>query len=156
MTTQTTVSPPQASSGTFTPPRKQDARDIERLVGEFVDAWNHHDPARMAALWSDDGDLITPWGHHARSRWSVQQVFTDEHEGPMKSCRHEMDVSDVRWVTTDVAIVDATCNLTGMRNAAGQEQPLFQPHVTFVIGRKGPDLKVLAARPYAFMPNPAA
>lgn len=136
------------------PSRAQDTRTIERRLGEFVTAWNKHDPAQMVAMWHDDGDLINPWGRIAKGRDQVQDLFRDEHTGPMKMCSHQMAIASVRLAADDVAIVDADCTLTGLRDPDGKELPVFKPHVVFVMSKKDGDWKILSARPYAFTPRP--
>jgi ketosteroid isomerase-like protein len=100
--------------------------------------------------------LIDPFGRYARDRSQVEQLFTEEQQGPMKQSRHQLNITAVRTASGDVALVDADCTLTGMRDAAGKELPVFKPHVFFLMGRKDGNWAILAARPYAFVPRPGS
>jgi uncharacterized protein (TIGR02246 family) len=136
--------------------RQQDVAAIERRLGDFVAAWNRHEPAQMASVWQDDGDLISPWGRIAKGRDQVQAQFREEQAGPMKTCNHQMSITSVRLVSGDVAVVDSECTLTGMRDQSGKELPPYKPHVTLVLSKKDGQWGVLCARPYAFSPRPGA
>lgn len=141
----------------FAPSRLLEARTaVERRVGQFVTAWNRHDPVQMASIWHDDGDLINPFGRFARGHSQVQELFRDEHAGPMKTCANQMSINAMRLASDDVAIVDADCTLTGMRGADGKELPTFKPHVLLVLTRREGDWRVLSARAYAMTPAPGA
>lgn len=135
---------------TFTPSRAQDIRAIEQRLGDFVAAWNRHDSVQMAAQWFEDGDLINTFGRIAKGRDQVQELFRDEHSGPMKTCTHKMAIQAIRMASDDVAIVDAECTLIGLRGPDGKELPTLKPHVVLVLGKKESDWKVFSARPYVF------
>ncbi len=148
------------SSGTasaeepYVPSRAHALDAIKRRIGDFVAAWNQHDPAQMAAIWHADGDLINPFGRLAKGRDQVEDLFRDDQTGPMKSSRHEMAIAAVRHVSDDVAIVDADCTISGMCGPAGNELPTFKPHVLLVMTRKDGDWRVLSARAYGYTPRP--
>ncbi len=134
--------------------RQQDIAAIERRLGDFVAAWNRHEPAQMASVWHDDGDLINPWGRIAKGREQVQALFRDEHSGPMKTCTYHMTTTSLRLVSGDVAVVDSESTLTGMRDAAGKELPPYKPHIVLVLNKRDGEWRILCARPYAFTSRP--
>ncbi|HEY8666400.1 MAG TPA: SgcJ/EcaC family oxidoreductase [Tepidisphaeraceae bacterium] len=136
------------------PAQENDRRAIEQRIQDFAAAWNRHDPAQMALLWAEDGDLINPWGRVAKGRGQVQQVFRDEHQGMMKSCSHQMNIQSVRMIGDDTALVDGECTLSGARGADGKEIPTFKPHVFFVMNKKDGEWHAAAVRPYSFAPAP--
>src|SRR5690242_4541695 len=57
---------------------------IRKRHDEWCDAWNKHDPKAMAAFWTADGDLINPFGRHAKGTAEIEKLFTEEQSGPMK------------------------------------------------------------------------
>ena len=135
--------------------RTKDTAIIERRLGEFVTAWNKHDSTQMAAVWHDDGDLINQFGRLAKGRDQVEALFREEHAGPMKSCTHKMTISSNRLLSPEVALVDAECNLTGVRGPDGKELPVMIPHVVLALSKKDGDWKVSSARPYLYAPQPS-
>ena len=134
--------------------RQQDIAAIERRLGDFTTAWNRHEPAQMASVWHDDGDLINPWGRVAKGREQVLALFREEHSGPMKTCNYQMTTTSLRLVSGDVAIVDCESTLTGMRDQSGKELPPYKPHILLLLSKKDGEWRVLCGRPYAFSSRP--
>ncbi len=135
---------------------QQEIATIERRLGDFLAAWNRHEPAQMASVWHDDGDLIDPWGRIAKGRQQVQALFRDEQAGPMKTSTHQIAISSVRLVSSDLALVDGEGTVTGVRDSSGKELPPFKPHVFMVVAKRDGEWKILSARPYAFSSRPGA
>ena len=147
-----------ASALELVPPiHRQETHSVERVISEFLAAWRLHDPVKMAALWAEDGDLISPAGKLARGRDEVCAQFTEDHSGPMKYTTHAMTLESVRWAADDIVIVDAECSIKGMRDPGGKELPTFSPHVVLVMHRiTGDRWNVLTARPYLYASMPGA
>jgi len=138
----------------YAPTQAQDIRTIERRIADFVTAWNKHDPARMALLWHDDGDLINPFGRIAKGRDQVLQLLRDEHSGLTKNCTNQFNITSIRLATDDVAVVDIESTMIGMRDADGKGMPPFKPHVLLVLSKKDGEWGVVSARPYAYATCP--
>jgi uncharacterized protein (TIGR02246 family) len=128
---------------------------IKARVAEFVTAWSHHDAKQMAMFWTEDGDLINPFGRVAKGRAEVQQLFADEQSGPMKTSTMDMQVESVR-MAGELALADCRCNITGIRDRDGKEQPPLKLHVFFVMTQKDGKWMYLSARPYAYVAAPDA
>lgn len=135
---------------------EQEIAIIERRVGDFVAAWNRHEPAQMASVWHDDGDLIDPFGRIAKGRQQVQALFRDDQSGVMKTSTNQIAIASVRLLSSDLAVVDGQSTLTGMRDPAGRELPPFTPHVFMVVCKREGDWRILCARPYIFSSRPGA
>src|ERR1043166_3916446 len=65
------------------------ARESEEAIKDwseqFVAAWNRDDAKALANLWTEDGDLINPFGRHANGRAQIEQLLESEHTAQMKS-----------------------------------------------------------------------
>ena len=138
----------------FSQPVSQDTRTIEGRVADFAAAWNKHDPARMASLWAEDGDLINPFGRFASGRAQVEQLFREEHQGPMKNSTHQIGIDSIRLLGSELAIVEGDCKLTGIRSPDGKEVSAIKPHISFVMGKIEGNWKILAARAYLYSSMP--
>lgn len=57
--------------------------EVRLSVDRFASAWNDHDPARMAAAWTADGNAIHPWGRFAAGRDAIRELLAHEHSGEM-------------------------------------------------------------------------
>jgi uncharacterized protein (TIGR02246 family) len=155
MTNYSGVNTPASTLESVPPIHRQETHSVERVIGDFILAWNAHDATKMAALWAEDGDLINPMGKLARGRDQVRALFTEEQGGLMKGTTCEMTLSSVRWAADDIVVVDAECFIKGMRDSGGKELPIFKPHVLLVLHRIESDRwLVLSARPYLYSSYP--
>jgi len=63
--------------------QKEEDAAIHQRHDEWAAAWNKHDPKLMATFFVADGDLINPFGRHARGTTEIEKLFTDEHTRAM-------------------------------------------------------------------------
>src|SRR5438874_448023 len=61
--------------------QKEEDAAIHKRHDEWTVAWDKHDPKLLASFWAEDGDLINPWGRHAKGPAEIEKLFTDEHTG---------------------------------------------------------------------------
>ena len=129
-----------------------DEQPIKDRLQEFQSAWNKDDTTAMAAVWADDGSLINPVGVFAQGRDEIVKVFVQEHAspGPFKATKYATSDVKFQWVTPDVAVVDVSANISGIRGADGAAAPDYTHHVVWVFVKKGGKWMAAAARPYQF------
>lgn len=130
---------------------KNDEAGVQKLMDDFVAAWNKHDPKVMAALWLPEGDLINPWGKLAEGRDLVEKLFVEEQSGPLKLVSMQMHVNHVRFVTFKVALVDATVFLDGPLDAETRKLIPFEQHAVFLVTEEKEGWRIAAARPYVLL-----
>jgi uncharacterized protein (TIGR02246 family) len=134
---------------------KEDAV-IRKRHDEFVAAWNKHDPKLMAAFWLADGDLINPFGRHAKGTAEIEKVFVDEHGGPMANTTYSGQIESIRYIGKNVAIVDVAGEITGMKGTDGAVVPPFKHHVTWIAEKKDGKWFAFGARAFVALSAPAA
>ena len=61
--------------------QKSEDAAIHKRYDEWVAAWNKHDPQLLASLWTENGDLINPFGKQAEGRQAVEKFFEAEQTG---------------------------------------------------------------------------
>jgi uncharacterized protein (TIGR02246 family) len=96
---------------------------IRKLYGQFVAAWNKHDPKAMAAMWVEDGDDVEPDGNVAKGRGDVEKLLAMEHASVMKNTKLKLTIDSVWFITAKVALVDGTYEVTGIVAPDGKELP---------------------------------
>lgn len=128
---------------------------IRSRFDEFVTAWNQHDPRTMSSLFAEDADLINPFGRAAKSRQEIEQMFRDEHSGPLKQSRMSLRFENVRFLAPDVAITNHAYELAGARDPSGKEITMHG-HLTEVLKKNGGDWFFAAARPVVPLTLPDA
>jgi uncharacterized protein (TIGR02246 family) len=120
---------------------------IETRTGEFVAAWNRHDPAAMASVWAPDGDLLNPFGRWARGHEELTKLFTEEQSVAMKASTFTTTAIHVRTLAPNVALADWDFTIAGITAPNGASMPVQTFHAAFVWVKKGGTWSVLAGRP---------
>ncbi len=125
---------------------------IRKLYAQYTEAWNRHDPQAMAGFWTIDGDYMEPDGRHAKGRDEVEKFFTEEHQSVFKDSTLALTVETVWFITEDVAMVDGTYDLSGVRDREGKQIALRRGHLTAILLREDGSWQVAAGR--AMIPVP--
>jgi uncharacterized protein (TIGR02246 family) len=131
-----------------------DDAGIKDRMDEFQAAWNKDDTTAMAALFAEDGTLITPVGILATGRAEIAKVTGDEHTAMFKNTKYEISDIKTQEVTPDVTVADVTAKVVGMKGRDGAVGPDFVHHVTWVFVKKDGKWMASAVRPYQFLQKP--
>jgi len=132
---------------------QDDEASIRKLSNEFFAAWNAHDAMAMAATFTEDADVINPFGRVAKGRAAIVKLFTDEHAGPFKGTTYTAKVS-LRMLAPTVALGDWESAVNGMHDPTGKALPPFEHHVAVAYVKQDGHWLTAAVRPYAFLPPP--
>jgi uncharacterized protein (TIGR02246 family) len=114
-----------------------DEKDIRAISVQLQDAWNKADPKMLADLFLTDGDYISSTGRTARGRDEVEKAFAQQWAGIYKKTKIAVNVTNTRFVRRDVAIVDGTFEVSGMKNPAGKALPARSGLSSIVAVKKG-------------------
>jgi len=107
--TVSAVMPPQAQPRSATGP---DVSGITRMMQSYLQAFNHHDSAALAAHWSTAGENIDlDSGETTAGREAVREVFAalfEQDSGAMI----DIDIASIRPLRDDVAVVDGVSRIS--------------------------------------------
>jgi uncharacterized protein (TIGR02246 family) len=134
--------------------QKEDDAAIHHRHDEWAAAWNKHDPKLMAAFFVADGDLINPFGRHAKGTAEIEKLFTDEHTGAMAGTTYAGTIESIRYIGKNVAIVDVAGEISGMKGPDGAAAPPFKHHVTWIAEKKANKWMADGARAFVLVPAP--
>jgi len=134
---------------------KEEDAAIHRRHDEWAAAWGKHDPKLMAAFFVAGGDLINPFGRHARGTAEIEKLFADEHAGPMAGSTYAGTIESIRYLRKNVAIIDVAGEISGMKGPNGTPAPPFKHHVTWIAEKKGGTWVADGARAFVTLPPPA-
>jgi len=98
---------PAATTTQTAPPSRS---ELEGLLVEHDRAWNAHDPAALTALFVEDGSLITPAGKRVQGHAALRAMFASP--GPTKQTSSSCVLDGVRFLTPELAFIDATQTLS--------------------------------------------
>ena len=127
---------------------------INKLVTDFSQAWTKADAKAMAALWTEDADLINPMNVRANGRAEIEKIFERETGQIFKGSTMQMSVEKIRWIGADYALVDVQADVQNFTDPSGKKVPSMKHHVALVTQEKDGNWSILSGRPYVFMPAP--
>lgn len=125
-----------------------DATDaaVRAMTDQFVESWNKHDTAALAALWTEDGDHTEPDGRTVYGPKEIKRLFDIEHGSVFKDSELNLVVERVRAVGDNTAIADGTYELFNARDPAGNDIGTRTGYFFYVVVKDGGGWKVSASR----------
>ena len=125
-----------APSQTVTPPsREQDEKGIKQVLTAFVEAWNHHDAKAFSMVFAEDADFTNVRGMSAHGRAEVEKFHAPRFATNFKDSNQKIAEIKIRFITPDVAAVDARWEMTGAKGPDGQDIPLRKGLLNFIMTR---------------------
>jgi uncharacterized protein (TIGR02246 family) len=113
-----------------------DSTAIRQTVADFVDAFNHHDAHAWASFLAEDGDFTNVTGLYLHGRKDIEARFTELFASRLKTAHRTATVRHIRFITPDIAFVDAEWELVGSKAADGSENPVRKGLFNFVMTRQ--------------------
>jgi uncharacterized protein (TIGR02246 family) len=85
----------------------QDEQSVRGLYRQFMDAWDKGDATALAAVFTDDGDLVGFDGTHLRGRAVIEEFQQKLFDKYLKGTRLTGTVNAVRFLHPDTAVMHA-------------------------------------------------
>ncbi|MFZ5467797.1 MAG: SgcJ/EcaC family oxidoreductase [Myxococcota bacterium] len=123
---------------------------IRARAKQYEQAWNAGDPAKMAEHFVQDATLIDPAGEQAKGRKDIERHFAKEHQQTMKGTKLTLNVTTVRLLPSDLALVDAEETIQGMK-PEGRPVGEQKLHVVALLQKKGKLWQALDVRSYQYV-----
>lgn len=92
--------------------RRADEEAIRALVDRQVKGWAAGDPAAYASVFTADADYITFLGTHHTGRDAITASYVPLFRRLLKGTRLLIDITEVRFLTPDVALVHANASVS--------------------------------------------
>ena len=128
----------QATTGQSRPAGDLQAEQgISKVLADFLEAWNKHDAKAFALVFAEDADFTNVAGISARGRAEVEKFHAPRFATTFKDTHQTITETKVRFIKPDVALVDARWEMTGAKNAQGQDVGLRKGLLTFVMTKEG-------------------
>jgi uncharacterized protein (TIGR02246 family) len=93
------------------------SREIRKLLTAMEDSFQRGDARGLAACWTPKGEFVGPTGERVEGRDNIEKAFR-EFLAARNGARLQLRVSAVRLVSDDVALVEATAEVTLLPAAA--------------------------------------
>lgn len=112
-----------------------DASAVKQVVASYDDAFNQHDAHAVGALFSDEGDFTNMRGSSKHGRKDIEQNYGNLFAGALKTSHRTDTVKNVRFLTPEIAQIDADWEMTGTKAADGSENPPRKGYLDWVVGK---------------------
>ena len=100
-----------------------DERDIRNVQTQQADAWNRHDAAAYARLFTEEGDVVNVVGWWWRGRAEIETKLTAGFAFVFRESRLSITDVSVRFVSDDIALAHVRWTMVGARTPPGMPEP---------------------------------
>ena len=111
------------ASSSLAPAQSSDESAIVQLQTRQADAWNRHDAAAYASLFTQDGDVVNVLGWLWHGRAEIERKLTAAFAFVFKDSRLVITDVRVRPLSPTVAVAHVRWTMTGMRTPPGMPEP---------------------------------
>jgi uncharacterized protein (TIGR02246 family) len=123
-------------------------RAVRKVVAAYMAAFNQGDAKALATLWTPSGDLLGPRGELLKGRDAIQKGF-EEFFAVNQDTRLRINVASIRFVGTDVAVLDGTTEVI-----PPLQGPPAEIRATVILVRRGDQWLIESARD-TLVPTPS-
>jgi uncharacterized protein (TIGR02246 family) len=104
-------------------PAMSDEDMIKERVDAFVAAWSNGDAEAIGVLFTEGADLIGPVGDRHHGRDAIVARYSELFQTMYQGAKVSISMTSTRFLKPDVAVVDGSFEITGMKSADGAEMP---------------------------------
>jgi len=126
-----------------------DEQAIRQLYTSYDEIWAKADAKAMAQFWAEDAYHVEPDGRVVTGRAAMEKELADRFAGDLKGTRSKQSLDGIRFITPDVAVVDASYEVTGAKDAEGKALPPMQGRYVDIWVKKGGRWHIATDRPVA-------
>jgi uncharacterized protein (TIGR02246 family) len=101
----------------------EDMSSVKAVVSAYDDGFNAHDAHAIGALFADEGEFTNMRGSSKHGRKDIEQNYGNLLTGVLKTAHRTDAVKNIKFITPDVAEMDADWEMTGTKAADGSENP---------------------------------
>src|SRR5260370_17385687 len=106
-----------------------DSKAIKQVFAEFYESFSRHDAHAAAMTFAEDADFTNMGGNHDHGRKAIEDHLARLFTGNLKDARRTDIVKNIRFISPEVADVDADTVITGTKAADGSGVPSRQVHL---------------------------
>ena len=128
----------------------EDEAAVRAVESAYDVAWNAGDISAVLNLLTDRIVITNPSGETTVGRDEAASTFAALMDGPARGSKHNSEVVAVRFVNSDVALVDGLASINGF---GGRAAPL-RHNYTDILVRTADGWRIDQVRAYVFMQLP--
>jgi uncharacterized protein (TIGR02246 family) len=89
------------------------ATAVRTIAAEWEAAWNAHDMSRLAALFTDDADLVTVAATHLKGRAEIERTHAAMHKTQFQASVWKNQKAELQSINRDVTLVHLAWSVHG-------------------------------------------
>ncbi|HXP64291.1 MAG TPA: SgcJ/EcaC family oxidoreductase [Steroidobacteraceae bacterium] len=117
------LAPALAIYGSVACATTSDDAGIRQLQVQQADAWNRHDAAAYAALFTEDGDCVNVLGWWWKGRAEIQKQLTAAFAFVFRESQLTVTETTVRFLTPAIAVAHVRWTMSGAKTPPGMPEP---------------------------------
>jgi uncharacterized protein (TIGR02246 family) len=111
------------SLGQDKPASSADSAAIKQTVATFIENFNRHDAHAVAKSFAEDADLTNVRGAVTHGRQAIDELYVGLFQGRLQNAHRTVAVTDIRYITPEIAAVNCTWEITGTKADDGSIVP---------------------------------
>jgi uncharacterized protein (TIGR02246 family) len=112
-----------------------DSSAVKAVVAGYDDAFNKHDAHAVGALFAEEGDFTNMRGAGKHGRKDIETNYGNLFNGGLKTAHITDTLKNVRFITPEVAQLDADWEMTGTKAADGSDNPTRKGGLDWVVAK---------------------
>jgi uncharacterized protein (TIGR02246 family) len=132
-----------------------DAKAIEQVFAEWYEAFSRHDAHAASMTFIEDADFTNMGGAHDHGRKEIEAHLARIFAGNLKNAQRTDMVKSIRFLTPELASVDADTVITGTKAADGSELPPRKGLMTTTMTKQNGRWYIAVFHEIEFPPVPA-
>jgi uncharacterized protein (TIGR02246 family) len=133
-----------------------DEKAIRAIEARWEAAWNSHDVVGMVATYASDADAVNLAGEWFQGRDAFQKSLEELHAGKTQGSVWEMERTEIKFLTPQIAVVHVYVNSHGDRHRDGSSMPPRHVILTRVDVKRGGEWLIVASQATNIVPRASA
>src|SRR5262245_44468697 len=105
------------------PSQQEEEETIRKMADQAIIRLNKGDLTVFEDFWSHDADYVSVDGRLITGRAQLQAFFRELGKSNAGKAQQTSSIERIRFLTPELAIVDGSWTVTGVRDGAGKELP---------------------------------